>query len=302
MKQAVKKWVGPVLARVRRGRVVAWTPDWMGFGNVLLLGQWAIEGRAVGEDRWILRTPALQPWLETFPGLRSISLDRNEVRFFDERVMPWSAAQRAKLGRHVVAPHAPIDIAMVERFIRSVLLPGSSLPTSVSPSDHLVVNVRRGDYYSDPEIRKQYGFDLATYLETALRSSVARDGSPSSIIVVSDDIEWCQRELDWLTAVAPTTWKVNSNPIDDFVTVSSARRAVLSNSTFSYWAAHLGNVLHGDNHASIWAPRFFDRSQNGGRSWLLDERWSIVEELPGGWDEPEATPDHSTADTDDRGA
>ena len=290
MKQVVRDGVGRALDLVRRGRIVAWTPHWMGFGNVLLLGQWAVDGRSRGEDRWILRTAALNTWLDTFPGLRSISLDRDEVRFFDQRVMPWSAAQRAKLGRHVVAPHAPIDVVMIERFIRAVLLPGSELPSSAHPSDHLVVNVRRGDYYSDPEIRKQYGFDLPTYLETAVTSSVKLDGIPSSITVVSDDIAWCQSELDWLNAVAPTVWNVNSSPTEDFMTVASARRAVLSNSTFSYWAAHVGNVLHGDNHASIWAPRFFDRTQNGGRSWLLDERWSIVEDLPGGWDESHQSP------------
>ncbi len=186
MKQVVRDGVGRALDLVRRGRIVAWTPHWMGFGNVLLLGQWAVDGRSRGEDRWILRTAALDTWLDIFPGLRSISLDRDEVRFFDQRVMPWSAAQRAKLGRHVVAPHAPIDVVMIERFIRAVLLPGSELPSSAHPSDHLVVNVRRGDYYSDPEIRKQYGFDLPTYLETAVTSSVESRRDPRA------RSQWCR--------------------------------------------------------------------------------------------------------------
>ena len=180
----------------------------------------------------------------------------------------------------------PVDVQAVERFLRDVLLPGADLGDGAGPGqeDVLVVNVRRGDYYDNADIRKQYGFDVVSYLRIAVQGSVTNDGVPPAIQVVSDDVGWCRNELGWLTEVAPVDWKAGSNPQSDFATVANARRAIITNSTFSYWAAHVSNVLHGDNHAQIWAPRFFDRSQNGGRSWLLDERWSVVEDIPGGWD------------------
>lgn len=284
-----------LLAPVRhRGRRVAWTPEFMGLGNLLQLAMWAHDGTVSGEPRWIRSTPRLEPWLEIFPGLRAVVLMPGEVRFTDRRVRPWSQAARAAGVEGAVALHEPVDVSAVERFVRDVLLPGSRLEAGCEGAvadDALVVNVRRGDYYSDPEIRRQYGFDLVGYLRVAVQGSVAHEGDPTCIVVVSDDLDWCRRELGWLADVAPTTWRVDSGPVDDFMTVSAARRAILSNSTFSYWAAHVGNVLHGDNHASVWAPRFFDRTQNGGRSWLLDERWTVVEELPGGWDLPDGHPD-----------
>lgn len=286
-RSSVRSILSPVINSLRRGRIVAWTPHWMGFGNVLLLAQWAEEGRRHGDDRWILEPPVLAPWVSVFPGLRNVVLRREDVRFTDQRVMPWSAAERARAGRHVSAPHEPMDVDAVERFIRSILLPGNSLAVASELADDMVINVRRGDYYSNPEIRLQYGFDVEAYVRTAVEQSVDRDGLPMRFVVVSDDQDWCRQTLGWLGGLAPTDFRATAGPTEDFAVVASAKRLVITNSTFSYWAAHVGNVLHGDNHAQVWAPRFFDRTQNGGRSWLLDERWSVVEDLPGGWDEPD---------------
>lgn len=284
---AVRRVAEPLLGWVRRGRVVAWTPHWMGFGNVLLLAQWAEEGRRNGHPRWVLETEAVRPWIEVFPGLRSVVLNRRDVRFTDQRVMPWSAAERAKAGPHVSRPYEPIDVEAVERFVRSVLLAGNPSSSTRVQDDLVVVNIRRGDYYADADTRRQYGFDIASFVRSAVEQSVSRDGLPERFVIVSDDLDWCRQELQWLQSVAPTHFPTTSGPVEDFSIVSAARRLVITNSTFSYWAAHVGNVLHGDNHAQVWAPRFFDRTQNDGRSWLLDERWSVIEDLPEGWEPPE---------------
>lgn len=295
-----------VLEPVRRfGRNVAWTPDFMGLGNLLQLAMWAYDGRSVGQPRWIRSTPRLDPWLEVFPGLRTVVVAPTEVRFTDRRVRPWSHEARRTGVRGAVPLHEQVDVAAVERFLREVVLPESVLAARYEadgPQDALIVNVRRGDYYDEDELRQQYGFDVATYVRVAVENSVGRDGRPPSILVVSDDVEWCRRQLGFLSEVAPTTFGAGAGSLDDFVAVATARRAVLANSTFSYWAAHISNILHADNHAQIWAPRFFDRTQNGGRSWLLDERWSIVEELPGGWDEPDWSPGSALTDSDERRA
>jgi hypothetical protein len=281
---ALRRSVALLLRPVREhGRRVAWTPEFMGLGNLLQLGMWAYDGRRTGEPRWIRATPKLEPWLEVFPGLRQVVLLPDEVRFTDRRVAPWSHRARAALEEGAVALHEQVDVRAVEDFLRHVVLPGAVLGPVVA-SDALVVNVRRGDYYSDPDITLQYGFDVLDYLRIAVAGSVERDGPPSSITVVSDDLDWCRRELGWLGEIAPTEFPVSHGPVSDFATVSSARRMVITNSTFSYWAAHVSNVVHSDNHEQVWAPRFFDRTQNDGRSWLLDSRWSVVEDLPGGWD------------------
>lgn len=257
----------------------------MGWGNLLQLGLWAYDGAERDDRRWIRATPRLLPWLEVFPGLRDLVLLADEIRFTDQRLMPWSAASRASGANRAVPSHAEVDFDAVERFLKRVILPGSALVTeSRTPDNTLVVNVRRGDYYSDPEIRLQYGFDAQTYVRAAVDRAINEGGLPSEIDVVSDGADWCRVHLGWLEEIAPVRFKQSGDPIQDFVTIATSRRLVITNSTFSYWGAYISNVLMTDNHAQVIAPRFFDRSQNGGKSWMLDTRWSIVDDIPGGWD------------------
>ena len=264
---------------------MAWTPEFMGFGNVLLVALWAHEQTVSGRPTYTLATPATDGWFDPFPTLRPCFLQRHEVRLTDRRVMPWTAASKAAAPDE--DPYRPIDMEAVERFLRDVLLPGSVLAAVDSAADGpdtLVLNVRRGDYYSDPDVRGQYGFDLETYLRLAVQRSCEADGDPRRIVVVSDGLDWCRARLGWLGDAAPVDFASPVSAVDDFVRVASATRIIVTNSTFSYWAAYVSNMLHGGTHAQVWAPRFFDRSRNGGRGWLLDERWSVVEDIPGGWD------------------
>lgn len=258
----------------------------MGFGNVLLVALWAHGETLAGRPTLALATDATRGWFETFPNLRSLVVERGEVRFTDRRVMPWSSAHQSDWTAEGEETDA-IDMGAVRRFLEEVLLPDSLVlaPGFIDPDpDRLVINVRRGDYYSDPEVRGQYGFDVEPYLRLAVEGSCAADGPPSRIVVVSDGMDWCRARLGWLSEWAPVEYAASGGAVGDFLAVAAARRVVLTNSTFSYWAAYVSNVARTDNHQQIWAPRFFDRSRNLGRSWLLDERWSVVEEIPGGWD------------------
>lgn len=280
-----------LLKPVRRGREIAWTPDFMRFGNHLLLLLWAYDRRRSGADTYVLVSPALRPWLEVFPALDALVVRHDQVRFSDQRLSPWSEAARARGAEHSVPLHEQINIGMVEDFVADHLLPGSILPGAGKEREsgahgRLVVNVRRGDYYSDEGTRNRYGFDVQSYLRVAVEGSVRDNGQVHEIHVVSDGLDWCREHLAWLSDVTPTVTFAppDHTPVSDFLTVATSRRIVMTNSTFSYWAAHVSNVLHGNNHPDVWAPVFFDRDQNRGRSWLLDPRWSIVTEIPSGWD------------------
>lgn len=267
----------------RKGRPVAWTPIFMGFGNLLYVAHWVHLGRDRGEDRWALTSPTFERWLPTFPSLRQFVLTRSDVCFTDQRLKPWSPAAKRQTelqtGDAFDLGHSHEDL---RRFVALHLLP--PMHESVWTDEKtLVVNVRRGDYFSVPELRGSWAFDVDAYLRIAVPAALEQ-GEISRIHVISDGIDWCQARLNWLSDLAPLSFSgPDQTPQDHFIAVSTARHVVMTNSTFSYWAAFASNTLH-DNHSSIWAPRFFDRSTNKGRSWLLDERWSVVEDIPGGWD------------------
>lgn len=274
-----------------RGRLVCWTPEFMGFGNVLYVLHWVATQRVNGQPMWARPTTALQPWLPIFSELKELLLDGSQVRFTDQRIMPWSPAFREGMPESLHASGRPRDADNpYGDFIKGYLLPGlnrrGDLKDHTRGNDTLVVNVRRGDYYSVAQHRHEFGFDVAAFVDVAVRSSLSSDGPVQGIHVVSDDIPWCRRELPTLPDLAPTVSYADpeSAPVSDLLDLIGARRLVLSNSTFSYWGALVSNAVHGDNYNQVWAPRFFNRTQNGGRSPLLDERWRIIEDLPNGWE------------------
>lgn len=255
-----------LLTRLRRGRrPVSWVPDWMGLGNAMYQWLWAFQGQVGGQDRRVLINKATRQNGVMFPQARQrILLDRSEVRLLDDRVRPWSAEP------HLDAPYQPESLT---EFVREILLPGSG----ITPDDsaRLVVNVRRGDYYSVPRIRADFGMDVVGYVREATDRLLAKM-TPSGIHVVSDDPAWCARELAWLSdraalSIAPAS----DGPVKNLREVAGARHLVLANSTFSYWAGYIGDVLQPGR--DVVAPRFFQKSNLGGRSHLLRPNWEIVE-------------------------
>ena len=67
----------------------------------------------------------------------------------------------------------------------------------------LTLNVRRGDYYSNPHHRPEFAIDLAAYLRLAVASALAADGPVRRVHVVSDDPDVVSRT----PVVARRTWR-----------------------------------------------------------------------------------------------
>ena len=286
MKERARSVAAALLAPVRRRwgrRVVNWTPDFMGFGNHLYLWTWAHAGRAGELERRVLITDKMRPWAAQVPDFaRAHLVNRTDVRLLDQRDHVW-----ARPEEHSGDPRGFTQESR-EAFIRECLLPSPLLAGVGGPlgeDDVLTINARRGDYYSNAAHRPLHAIDLPAYLRLAVRGSVARDGAVRRVHLVSDDIPWCRRELGFLADVAAeVTFADPADPPEqNFRDVCSARRLVLSNSTFSMWGAFVGRVLHGDDPGKTWAPAFFMSSYGPGRCYEYDQDWSFVDELPDGW-------------------
>lgn len=272
-----------LLARLRRGRrTVLLTQPYLRLGNLLYFWLRADLHQRRGVGYVVRHTTEMDPWLRVLPRVATdLTIPRTGLRFLDNRehIAP-------RFFQRFGVDFAREDVA---EFVERMLLPTplfDSRPVDdlVSPTS-LTVNVRRGDYYADAGTRSNYGFDVASYLRVALERSIARDGPVDRLHVVSDDVAWCLRELPWLADHARrlTVPAEGDGAAGNFVDVARSRRLIITNSTFSYWGAYVSTVIHGDNQDQVWAPRFFARAHDGGRPWQLDDRWSVVEELPGGW-------------------
>ena len=257
---------------VRRGpRQVIWTPAYMGFGNLLYLALWC---DADPVNRRFLRTARLEPWLATFPTLSELAVTPEQV-------------QRRDIRRSAVA-HSygwfgeDFTEEQLHDFIRRRLLSAFS----ASDTDTVVVNIRRGDYYSDRAVRGYFGMDLNAYLSVAV-PRLLEQRPAGALYVVSDGLDWCRARMGWIEqelGVRLTFAPEADGALANLEDVATARRILMTNSTFSYWAGYIHDVLYPNTEADVWAPRFFNRWQPDHSSQQLNPRWSVVEDIPGGWD------------------
>lgn len=267
----------------RGGRTVLHGYPSLGLGNYLYFLLHADAEQSRGRDYRVVRPELMDYWAPLLPGVEAqLTIDADEVRFRDRRDdVPASFFQRfgTDFSRHRLTD-------FIERFVITSQLFGED--QGLGSSETVTVNVRRGDYYSDPVFRSLYGFDVAAFVRVGLEEAARNDGAPRRIHVVSDGMEWCRTELAWLAdhAEEVTYAAPDDGPARNFLDIALSRRLIITNSTFSYWGAYVSNVIHADNHGQVVAPWFHSRGVDGGRAWQLDPLWNVVESLPGGWGPP----------------
>ncbi len=106
----------------------------------------------------------------------------------------------------------------------------------------IVVHIRRGDYVNLPHF---HCILKPAYYRDAINKMIA-ETSISSVLVFSDDIEWCK------TIGLPTSSIFVDEP-DDAVALylmSQFQHYVISNSSFSWWAVWLGKKA-----SLVYAPK-----------------------------------------------
>ena len=92
-----------------------------------------------------------------------------------------------------------------------------------------VVNVRRGDYLALPNYHPTVSED---YIYSALKLIPDTD----HILVASDDLEWCKEKLKF---DKPVTYLQGWKPYEQLWIMAMCLHFVISNSSFSWWAAYL---------------------------------------------------------------
>jgi hypothetical protein len=244
----------------RRGdRTVVMTPRvGLRLGNFLYVWLRAHQRSAAGWPTRALAAPGMTPWLTAIPEMRALTVDRSEMRYSDRR--EWdNTFLYQRFGVDFTADQ-------VDTFAREALGPHMT-PDS---SGMLVVNVRRGDYYTD--FREKYAFDQVGYIRAALEVA----GPADHITVVSDDAEWCRANLaDLLAGVARHVDFADPEPWANLRMIAGASRIIGTNSTFSYWGAHAATALQG---ARVIMPRFHGRMGPGRTdAHQLDPRWTAIE-------------------------
>lgn len=254
--------VGAAYARsidlLRRGNrtVILTPPAGLRVGNFLYLWLRAHQRTAGGSATLVRAVPGMEQWLALFPLLAPLTVTEHEIRFSDRR--EWdNTFLYQRFG-------VDFDDGQLDSFVKECL---GAFPSG--DSDRLVINVRRGDYYTDH--REKYAFDVVGYITAAL----LHFQDVSAIQVVSDDPVWCRENLD--ARLRDSTSYVEyaqPDPKANLLAVASARRIIGTNSTFSYWGAYIATATWPD--VQVVMPEFHGRMAHGTAAHQLHPRWTVI--------------------------
>ena len=146
----------------------------------------------------------------------------------------------------------------------------AALAAEMAACESVCVHVRRGDYAHDPRIAAVHGaLEPDSYAAAAVR--LADSVSSPAYYVFSDDLGWARAHL---RLPGPTRFVDDAAGLGSAIEqrlMASCRHFIIANSTFSWWAAWLGE----HPRKFVVAPRrwFADRPAPAG---LLPESWMIA--------------------------
>ena len=111
----------------------------------------------------------------------------------------------------------------------------ASCPPELRQPDSVAVHVRRGDYLMHPAFAV---CDMAYYQE-AMRRMRARIPD-ARFFIFSDDPDWCRAHFNSPDQSVVDSGEAGANPLHDLHLMSQAGHHIIANSTYSWWAAWLG--------------------------------------------------------------
>lgn len=123
-------------------------------------------------------------------------------------------------------------------------------------------HVRRQDYVG---LQAFHGMPSVDYYLAAVKQ-IQCQTLPSKVFVFSDDREWCRQNL-------PQEWTVveGTNKYDDLRLMSCCKHMVTANSSFSWWAAWLGDYT--GTSRIVVAPKQWFADPNVDSTDIVPERW-----------------------------
>lgn len=267
--------------RSRSSRDVLWTPPSLGGGNHLYMWMKAWSGQRAGRDSHVLRRPGMDEWIAMFPRLAPLTISEAQVPFLASREVVWFQ-------------HAhEFETGILRGFVEDVLAPSGDFSVLVDEAEasqradgvQLVMNIRRGDYYTNPAFTARYGMDLRRYLDEVIEQVGVEGGARA--LVISDDVEWAERSVAaWYPQIVVARREKKQGAFGDLAQLVAAPTLVLTNSTFSYWGGYLktwrdgllpGDPARGPGRPRVWAPTFHARGLHGGRAYQLLSSWRTVD-------------------------
>jgi hypothetical protein len=129
------------------------------------------------------------------------------------------------------------------------------------------VHVRRGDYVTLPAASAHHGTCSKDYYAAAFARIAERVRNPVAF-VFSDDPKWAAENIRFAGDTVYVNHNGANNAPSDLALMSSARHAIIANSSLSWWGAWLGS---GDDRIVVAPKRWF--ADGRATPDLIPEKW-----------------------------
>jgi hypothetical protein len=132
----------------------------------------------------------------------------------------------------------------IKHFIKGCIhqaRPDAMAKSSISKDEAICLHVRRGDYISRPDVQQLIGHCDIEYYKNALKW-MREKGISANAYIFSDDCEYVKSQFSNLPDV--TIWDTpdtTESTIQDFMSMMQCKHFIISNSSYSYWAAWLAS-------------------------------------------------------------
>ena len=138
--------------------------------------------------------------------------------------------------------------------------------SNINSSNSVFIHIRRGDYLTK-RMHDLGGICNEVYFDNAI-SYIQKKVSSPTFYVFSDDLEWCKEKFDHRGDFCFIEGN-KTEPLEDLRLMMSCKHAIISNSTFSWWAAWLIKNMN----KKIVTPSVWNKQNTKIIDKLIPENW-----------------------------
>ena len=191
------------------------------------------------------------------------------VDFPLERVSRNSCVLLGYFQRHKYVDAVSTDL------IKSLSLSNVFSPVFSSQTNNdIAVHIRFGDYLTNLETRSFHGLSAMSYYVEAVKF-LESSHSYDKIMIYSDNQQKAFADFTYEYGLGglPVSVSTCTSEYDDLAKISSSKGIVISNSTFSWWAAWIGTQLH---ECNVVAPKPWFAIPTAAEDNLLPAGWTVL--------------------------
>ena len=150
----------------------------------------------------------------------------------------------------------------------------SNFVNEIQSSNSVSIHIRRTDYKTDPLMKKLKGEIPVAYYQKAV-TRICDQYKDVKLYFFSDDIEWVKQNLSFTELPVHYIDKtITSSAIEDFYLMAQCKHNIISNSTFSWWAAFLNA---NENNMVIAPKKWYSDASHYNYKDVYPQDWIIVE-------------------------